>query len=85
MHVIWGTKFIVKIREYFFRNSPIHKHTATFFFIKFEREVYEIYFFIWEQALEIKCPEKNLGWGTCAGGFNHGVKGLISKLVTKLK
>jgi hypothetical protein len=28
-------------------------------------------------VLEIKCPEKNLGWRSCAGGFNLGVKGLI--------
>jgi hypothetical protein len=46
MHVIWRTKFIVKIREYFFPNSPIDKHTAKFFFIKFEQKVYETCFFI---------------------------------------
>jgi hypothetical protein len=35
-------------------------------------------------VLEIKCPEKNLGWRACTRGFNLGVKGLMMWIGTAL-
>jgi len=38
MHVIQRPKFIIKIGEYFFPDEPIHKYSAKFYLIKFERK-----------------------------------------------
>jgi len=36
---------MIKIGEHFFLDLPIYKQSAKFYFIKFERKVYEICFF----------------------------------------
>ena len=38
MHAIHRPKFIIKISQHFFPDYPIHKHSAKFHFIKFEKE-----------------------------------------------
>jgi len=45
MHAIHRPKFIIKIGEHFFRDEPIHKQTAKFYFIKFEGKIETCFFF----------------------------------------
>jgi hypothetical protein len=59
--------------------TNIHKQSAKFYCIKFERKVYEICFFPSPLKIKhqnLKSPVKNLSRLHCAEGVNSGVKGL---------
>jgi len=71
MHAIHRPKFIIKTAEHFFPHYPIHKHSAKFYFIKFEGKVYEMCFlFPNSKQYNLKSPVKKSQQAALGGGFS---------------